>query len=205
MKKYKADELILYTELCENDFSKEIKSFGVVYKNGFIFIYSSAFKLEITRCLLEVIVDKGEECDVNFLNKTLLFLYLQNSNKNYSNIVEKLSEDEKNFLMLEFCDGSEIEDFYTFNIDKVKLFCVKTLFQGKEIMKLSEFCKLLKEIYRLVFKNEIYNSIMDEFFIYAETTCEDNLFENFKEFDLRFLKGKGTIFFLNTQKEALIR
>ena len=137
--------------------------------------------------------------------KTLLFLYLESPDKKISKIVPQLTEQEKTFFMLEICDASEIEDFYALNVNKVKLFCAFAILYGKESMKISEFVKLLIEIFRLVFKNDLYSAVMDEFNTYAETNCDDNLFESYKDFDLRFLKGKATIFFLSSQKEGLIR
>ena len=176
-----------------------MENFNAFEKNNFIFILDDEFIIDYLRDILFLIVDK--KLNIKDLDFSFIFKCLE---EKFPELI--LSTCEKNSLINEICDIN-INRAILCNL-KVKLFCVKSIFYSKNNEKknlyLKEFIQLLNGIYRLIFQSEIMDSIIEEEIKYQITSCQDNLFEYYKEFDLRFLRGHYTVNLLGSQKEPII-
>ena len=125
-------------------------------------------------------------------------------NEKYPKLV--LSESERRCLINGICDIQL--DRILLNEIKTKMFCVRSIFCSKNNEKknlyMKDFIPLLEQIYRLVFPTEVMERIIEEEIKYQLTGCQDNLFEYYTDFDLRFIKGYYTMTFLGNQKECVI-
>ena len=157
------------------------------------------FLLDITRDILFIIVQ--EKLDTKNLNVSLIYHKL---GEKYPNLI--LSESERRCLINGVCDIQP--EFISLNVLKTKMFCVKSIFFSKNNEKknlyLKDFIPLLNGIYRLVFPTELMEMIIEEEIQYQLTGCQDNLYEYYTDFDLRFLKGHYSLTFLGNQKECII-
>ena len=121
-----------------------------------------------------------------------------------ADIINQLNEKNENKMEIE---GECETKFFKLNLDKIKNFCLKNIFLDKQSsIKLSEFLSLFRHSLRLVLPIELLDIENQNNFKYVEDeTCEDNLFEFYKEYDFRFLKNQAYIYFLKTQREPLIQ
>jgi hypothetical protein len=119
-------------------------------------------------------------------------------------IADLISEADENKMDLE---GEKEIKFFKLNLNKIKNFCLKNIFLDRHrSIKLSEFLSLFRHSLRLILPNELLeNENQNNFKYLEEESCEDNLFELYKEYDFRFLKNQVYIYFLKTQREPLIQ
>lgn len=104
-------------------------------------------------------------------------------------------------------EGEDEIKFFKLNLNKIKNFCLKNIFLDRHrSIKLSEFLSLFRHSLRLILPNELLEIENQNNFKYTEEeSCEDNLFEFYKEYDFRFLKNQVYIYFLKTQREPLVQ
>jgi hypothetical protein len=167
-------------------------------------VFERNFLFSVLNDILSLITK--ENINYNGFNVTEVFSakLADSINPDYWNVVNKFSEQEKECILANICDKDS--NIYSINVDKVKLFCAKSIFQKNDTnLKLYEFIPILNQTFNLVFPFELQNKITEDSVTYTLTPCEDNLYEYFNEFDLKFLKGYCFIYFLKTQRDALIR
>ena len=191
------------SDLCFNDYNQMIENFMIFQKDEYAFVFKDVFLHEIITDILKMI--SKFNIDYNHMILEEIFSSkLYEINENYINIINQLSNNEKETIMKNVSDKNN--NFYSLNVNKVKLFCAKTIFNKKEItMKLSDFVILLNRTFEIIFPFDIISKLTDENIYYTMTECEDNLYEYYKDYDLRFLKGYCFVFFLKTQRDALIQ
>ncbi len=213
-RKLSLGELFAMSELCDNDFSKMVDTFGIFERNGYACVHNESFLYSIIDDIL-VMLSK-ENLDYERISVDQVFSErLINQNNLYSNFLNSLSESEKNSILRNIFDpftesdenNSITNSFYKLNTEKVKLFCAKNIFHlRKEAnFKLEDFVSLLKNMLFVSLPYQIVDQMTLQNLDYAQTAAEDNVFEGFKDFDLRFLKGYCVIYFLKTQRDALIK
>jgi hypothetical protein len=215
-KKYTINELFAMCELCNNDFQKMIDTFGIFEKNGLACVHNESFLFSILDDILVMLAK--ENANYEKISSDEIFSdKLININPLYVNILSKFSESEKETILKNIFDiYSDSEDvslnsltsrYYKINTDKVKLFCAKNIFHFKKEanFKLDDFISILRNM--LIVSLPYY--IIDQMTLsnqeYSLTSADDNIFEGYKDFDLRFLRGYCVIYFLKTQRDALIK
>jgi len=138
----------------------------------------------------------------------------------YKDILNNFTEIEKLQTLTYIADETKVNEKETLmaiegennirfklNLNKIKNFCLKNIFQERNSsIKLSEFLSLFKYSLRLILPNELLEIENQNNTKYIEeTTCEDNIFEYYREYDFRFMKNQTYIYFLKTQREPLIQ
>jgi hypothetical protein len=133
-------------------------------------------------------------------------------------IINFLSNNEANALIKYIADpypyaeinsNNDLFLSYGLNLDKIKLFCFKSILYDLEAkMKLSVFIELFKNSLRIILPSDLLEIENRNNFDYLEINnneCEDNLFEYYKGYDLRFLKNYAYVYFISSQREPLLR
>jgi hypothetical protein len=204
LSKYTKSDLFMMSDLCVNDFNSYLMDYKIFEKDGFYYIFDEAFLYKLLESIL-ILISK-DNIDYNGFNLNDIFGERLPTliNQDYWNLINAMPIVEKEYVLRYICDVDST--LFTLNKDKVKLLCAKSLFSKKEItFKLYEFIQLLNRTFELLFPFEFNNQLLEENVVYSLTLCEDNLYEGFKEYDLRFLNGNCFIFFLKTQRDPLIQ
>ena len=203
--KYTIEDLFSLSELCSRDFLKMIKDFSFFEKNGYICIFEEKF---LYNYLYSLLLNLWKEKKDKVSNLTINEIFDSNLNQELIDVTHNLSLPEKKAMLQYIFDSDENEFFYSLNVDKIKLFCVKNIFinHKEDYFKIDDFNSILNSAFATQLPFEIYEQITNDSFKYTLTTsCDDNIFESYKEFDYRFLNGCCIIVFLNTQRSPLIR
>jgi hypothetical protein len=192
------------SDLCLEDFNKYLLEMKIFEKDGYCYVFDKAFLYSLLHDIL--ILTSKDEFNYQGFSITDIFneKLAEMINEDYWNIINKLSYIEKEFVLRYICDVDST--LFSLNVNKIKIFCAKSIFYKKEIsMKLYDFFNLLTRTFELVFPSKLNDILVEENVEYTLTNCEDNLFECFKEYDLRFLNGYCFIYFLRTQRDPLIQ
>lgn len=191
------------TDLCFVDFLSLLEKYNVFFINESAYVFDESFVFQILYDILTHI-NKGE---LNYNKMSIEDIFsdgLIQINERYKRLIHNLSLNEKIAIMKHICDYEE--PFFSLNVDKIKLFCVKNIFStGKDSFILNEFTSLLERTYNIVFPFEILSKMTIESEYYFTTPCDDNLLDGYKGFDLRFLKGCCIIFTMKTYRDPLIK
>jgi hypothetical protein len=206
--KYTMENLFAMSELCSNEFNKMILEYGIFEKNGLACIFEDSFLFSI---LLDIL-SKISNYEISYENVLLQEIFEKIRNESNDKILDRLSIQEKQTIMRSVFDpikteGNIFENFYSLNVEKVKLYCAKNVFhETKEsYYKLNEFITLLKKMLILTLPTELYDKLTLDNLEFVESGCEDNIFEYLKDFDLRFLRSYCVVYFLKTQRDPLIK
>lgn len=124
--------------------------------------------------------------------------------------LNSMNENEKRNIIEYIADISENNEI-NLNVNKIKLLLAKSLFYSnkdgtKSELKLSNFILLFNNaftIYLPVDLSQEESKKMNEYL--CSGNCEDNLYERYKEYDLRFLVGKCIIYQNKSYNEPLIK
>jgi hypothetical protein len=143
---------------------------------------------------------------------------INNSNlEKINKIINILSNNEANALVKYIANegiisniNNDFQKSYGLNLDKIKIFCFKSILYDVEAkMKLSVFIELFKNSLRIILPSDFLEIENRNNFDYLEINnnyeCEDNLFEYYNGYDLRFLKNYAYVYFISSQREPLIR
>jgi hypothetical protein len=206
--KYSLTDLFSISELSSSVFAKIIEDFGIFEKNDCACVMDENFLYSFLDDILILLSKESVNYDKIPLDE-IFSQKLININPVYDKIIPKFSQKEKYVVLKNifdlFYEGGSM--FCKINIDKVKLFCAKNIFfiKKESNFKLEDFLSLLKNMLVLILPYEIIDKITLEVLDYSQTSAEDNIFEGYREYDLRFLKGYSVIYFLKTQRDALIK
>jgi hypothetical protein len=214
-RKYTIKELFSMSELCSNDFKKMIEIYGIFEKNGYACVHDESFLFSILDDIL-VMLHKENANYEKISSEEIFSDKLININPLYSTLSSNFCETEKDSILKNIFDIYNDSDdvdmnsnskFYKINIDKVKLFCTKNIFhvQKEANFKLEDFISILKNMLIVSLPYPIVDKVTLSNHEYSLTSADDNIFEGYKDFDLRFAKGYCVIYFLKTQRDALIK
>jgi hypothetical protein len=201
-------QLFAMSELCSNDFYKMVEEFGIFEKDGVACVYNESFLFTILDDILVMISKDVENFNYENIIMEEVFSYkLINQNNIYANILDKLNKEEKHTILKNLFDYKSESNTYKINVDKIKLFCTKNIFyvQKEANFKLEEFISLLRNMLIVILPYHLIDKITNDNFDYSQTSGDDNIFEGYKDFDLRFLNGYCVIYFLKTQRDPLIK
>lgn len=187
-------------------------------------MFSESFIFKIIENILSLF-SRDSLCHTNFSIEDVFNKNLCNLDEKFHNVLNNFSVVEKKNILLYISDiindkynsnkmlldqpenSCFIDEKFKLNLDKIKFFCVKNIFAEKDqSIKLSAFVELLKNTLRIILPTELLEIENSNNFKYLEeNTCEDNLFEFYKDYDLRFMKYLSYIYYLKTQREPLIQ
>ena len=127
----------------------------------------------------------------------------------------KLKKNKKKKNLIEYIGDININNEKNMeiflNTEKIKKFIAKSLFYGnkdnnKFEFRLENFIQLLNNALSLYIPIELYEEESRNMNKYlTESSCEDNLYPGFKDFDLRFLLGQCIIYKSKSYNEPLIK
>jgi len=208
LSKYSIENLFAMSELCSSEFYNMIIEYGIFEKNGLACVFEDSFLFSVIFDILSKISNN----EIPHVNVSIQEIFEKIRNEGNEKILDVLSIEEKQVIMRSvfdpvISDEDMIENHYTLNVDKVKLYCAKNVFyETKEsYFKLVEFITLLKKMLILTLPSELYDKLTLDNLEFIESGAEDNIFEYLKEFDLRFLRGYCVVYFLKTQRDPLIK
>ena len=144
-----------------------------------------------------------------FNNIDEMFQILLSTDTNYEEIINKMNHNEKQNLIEYISDINNTD--IILNVEKIKKFISKSLFHSNNEnnnyeFKLVNFIQLFNNALSLYLPIELYeedNKAMNKYL--TENTCDDNLYQGYKEFDLRFLIGQCIIYMSKSYNEPLIK
>ena len=207
-KKYTIEDCFALSDLPKNQFLKMIEEQNIfLYENKYLCVFNIGFSNEIISSILKAMSYKNKEI---FSDEEEAFNLLKELDNNYDKVLLNLSKEEKEYLLNFICD---IDNFgISINIEKVKLFIAKNLFfsnydkDKNYIFKLDQFITLFNNAISIYLPIELvnkYQQILNEYLIKSD--CKDNLYEYYKDYDLRFLKGNCVIFIDKKYNKPLIQ
>jgi hypothetical protein len=204
LSKYSSHDLFMMSDLCMDDFKKYLLEFNIFEKDGHCYVFHESFLFTLLEDIL-ILISKD---NINYTGFSLYDIFSERLpnlvNPDYWNLINSMTGAEKEYVLRHICDVDST--LLSLNIDKVKLLCAKSIFYKKEItFKLYDFIQLLSRTFELVFPIELNNKLVEDSVLYSLSSCDDNLYESYKEYDLRFLNGHCFIFFLKTQRDPLIQ
>ena len=198
-------------DLPSTQFEQLIKETHIFqYNDDIACIYDFNFLTEFLGPLLKSLSynNKSKFNSVDEIFKTLV-----DTDSNMDYVVDNLNINEKKNLVEYIGDFSNKEKNLeiNLNVDKIKLFIAKSLFysdkdNNKFEFKLVNFIQLFNNALSIYLPIELYekqSSSMNKYL--TENSCEDNLYPNYKDFDLRFLHGKCIIYMSKSYNEPLIK
>lgn len=173
------EDLLLRSDFSESTLKEVLLKIGAFEKNNKIFIFEESFRLEIIKQLLSKIRNNNSF----HINDDVFddFAYLNLNNEEKRVLLEIISDKELNS--------------YVINLAKLKDFIgllVKHNSQSN-IIPLETFKSNFQLLQSLYCSIDVCNKLIEDDVIYTSSSCEDNLYEYFKEMDLRFLKGKAIL------------
>jgi len=205
------------------EFNKQLDQFHFFKINEGVYTFDENFIFKIIENIFSLISKK----EINFNKFSINEIFIDDLisiDEKYSEIIKNFLEVEKNNTLLYIADliqyknteenlentmqiDQDYDSFYKLNLNKIKSFCLKNIFLEKNrSLKLSEFLSLFRYSLRLILPNELLEIENQNNFKYLEEeSCEDNIFEYYKEYDFRFMKNQAYIYFLKTQREPLIQ
>ena len=209
--KYTLKNLFSLCDLPSTQFEQLIKETHIFqYNDDIACIYDFNFLTEFLGPLLKSLSynNKSKFNSVDEIFKTLV-----DTDSNMAYVVDNLNINEKKNLVEYIGDFSNNEKNLeiNLNVDKIKLFIAKSLFysdkdNNKFEFKLVNFIQLFNNALSIYLPIELYekqSSSMNKYL--TENSCEDNLYPNYKDFDLRFLHGKCIIYMSKSYNEPLIK
>ena len=209
--KYSLKNLFSLCDLPSTQFEQLIKETHIFqYNDDIACIYDFNFLTEFLGPLLKSLSynNKSKFNSVDEIFKTLV-----DTDSNMAYVVDNLNINEKKNLVEYIGDFSNKEKNLeiNLNVDKIKLFIAKSLFysdkdNNKFEFKLVNFIQLFNKALSIYLPIELYekqSSSMNKYL--TENSCEDNLYPNYKDFDLRFLHGKCIIYMSKSYNEPLIK
>ena len=209
-KKFTIDECFAISDLPRKKFNEMLKKENIlIYLNKFLCVFNENFLFELLTDLLKIISFKDKTIfnDENECFNLLNF----DKEKKYDLLLKNITKEEKKFIL------NIISDFnvkITLNKEKCKLFIAKNLFKNNKnnnnninyTFKLNQFITLFKNSIVLYLPTEISTKIQTENNNYlVNSNCSDNLYEFYKDYDLRFLKKHCLIYSDSSFRNPLIR
>ena len=210
--KYTLKNLFSLCDLPSTQFDKLIKETHIFqYDDETTCIYDFHFLTQFIGPLLKSL-SYNNKYKFNSLDE--IFELFVTTDSNMETIVSKLNQNEKKNLVeyigdISINNGNSME--IVLNIDKIKKFIAKSLFysnkdDNKFEFKLVNFNQLLHNAMSLYIPIDIYEEESRKMNKYlTETSCEDNLYPGFKDFDLKFLIGQCIIYLSKSYNEPLIK
>ena len=145
-----------------------------------------------------------------FFDKIDNAITLLPADSKFKNVINSMNESEKRNIIEYIADISE-NDSVNLNVNKIKFLLAKSLFYSnkdgtKSELKLSNFILLFNNVFAIYLPVDLSLEESKKMNEYLSTTnCEDNLYERYKEYDLRFLIGKCIIYQNKSYNEPLIK
>lgn len=207
-KRYTKEECFAMSDLPREKFNhllSEQKIFA--YKDKFMCIFSIEFAYDIVAAILRAIAANNKDiyADLNDIFNTLS----QNEKGKYDKVINAMDITEKRNLLLYICDIDN-DNVISLNMTKAKLFIAKSIFYNNLKTSidftLNDFIILFNKAVNLYLPFDMLNKFIQEKETYLLTSdCSDNLYEYYKDDDLRFLIGYCVIYISKTRKEPLIK
>jgi hypothetical protein len=207
-------QLFSYSELCLNDFNKMIEEYNIFEKDGIMCIFEEDFLYFILEWILMTIASNEDKINYKCLNSEDIFSdYLIQTKPELEELIKSncLSINEQNAILKNIFDPIYLEGNimrFSLNFEKTKLFCAKNIFRVRKEanFRLEEYIRTLKATFNIGFPFEFNNKETEENIKYTtKGICDDNLFDGFLSYDLRFLKGICTVIYLPSQRDHLIK
>ncbi len=204
MNKISFDDLFFESQLSMNEFKKQFEQFNFFEISKGIYTFEENFIFKVIENIFTLFSKK--EIDYNKFGIEEIFNEdLTSVDEKYKEIICNFTEIEKETALLYIADITSAADkismdivgekdvkFFNLNLNKIKNFCLKNIFLDRlHSIKLSEFLSLFRHSLRLILPPELLEIENNSNFKYTEEeSCEDNLFEFYKEYDFRFLKNQ---------------
>ena len=213
-KKFTIDECFAISDLPRKKFNEMlIKENILIYLNKYLCVFNENFLFELLTDLLKLISFKDK---IIFFDENECFDLLNfEKEKKYEMLLKNITKEEKKFILNFISDIDE--NGVSLNKEKCKLFIAKNLFKNNKnnnnnnnnfeyTFKLNQFVTLFKNSIVLYLPTEISTKIQTENNNYlVNNDCSDNLYEFYKDYDLRFLKGHCLIYSDSSFRNPLIR
>ena len=212
IQKYTLKDLFSLCDLPSTQFNELIKETHIFqYNEEIACIFDFNFLTEFLGPLLKSL-SFSNKYKFNSINE--IFEILINTDSNMTTIVNQFNDNEKKNLIEYIGDiniNNEKNMEIILNTEKIKKFIAKSLFYGnkdnnKFEFRLENFIQLLNNALSLYIPIELYEEESRNMNKYlTESSCEDNLYPGFKDFDLRFLLGQCIIYKSKSYNEPLIK
>ena len=207
-RKYTIEDCFALSDLPKNQFLKMIEEQNIfLYENKYLCVFNISFSNEIISLILKAMSYKNKD---TFSDEEDSFNLLKELDYNYDKVLLNMNKEVKIYLLNFICD---VDNFgVSINIEKVKLFIAKNLFfsnydkDKNYIFKLDQFITLFNNAISIYLPIELVNKYqqnLNEYLIKSD--CKDNLYEYYKDYDLRFLKGNCVIFIDKKYNKPLIQ
>ena len=169
-------------------------------------IFDDIFIYDIVSSILKVIASTNKEI---FSDANEIFEMLIKENTSYDKCINMLSQIEKEVILSYICD-IDSDGIVSMNVDKSKVFIAKSIFfsnvSSNIDFKLNDFITLFNNAINIYLSSDIVLKIIETNEKYLlSSDCNDNLYEYYKDYDLRFLIGKCIIYMNKTFREPLIK
>ena len=208
---YSLKDLFSLCDLPSVQFNKLISETHIFeYNDNTSCIFDFNFVIQIIGPLLKALSYNNK---YKFNNLSEMFEILLSTESNLNEVIGKMNQNEKKNLAEYICDininNSNIE--INLNIEKIKKFLAQSLFSSNSEnnnfeFKLINFVQLFNNALGLYLPIELYEEDSRQTNKYlTETNCDDNLYEGYKNFDLRFLIGQCIIYKSKSYNEPLIK
>ena len=205
--KYSLKDLFCVCDLPSKQFNNLIEEMHIFeYNENIACLFDFNFVIKILVPLLKALAYLNE---YEFDNIDKMFQILLSTDSNFEEIINKMNKNEKRNL-IEYI--SDIKDSkITLNVEKIKKFVSKSLFQSDNEnnnyeFKLANFTQLFNNALILYLPIQLYNEDSNKTNNYVtENTCDDNLYPGYKKCDLRFLIGQCIIYMSKSYNEPLIK
>ncbi|MCQ2816293.1 MAG: sister chromatid cohesion protein DCC1 [archaeon] len=202
------DEGFAMTDYPRELYEKMIKECHIfLYESKYLCIFSMEFSSPLITSLLRNLAVKN----IDQLNseKEIFDILIEKENK-YQNIISQMGKEEKKNL-IEYIFDLDESGKYILSLEKVKLFIAKDLFYSKYKsdtfdFKLAEFIEIFEKSLGLYLPSKLFDNELKISETYlASKECQDNVYEYYTEYDLRFLNKKCIVYMNKTFKDPLIK
>ena len=199
-RKFTYEELFSISELPEELFKQ------FLYENNIFELgsekilckYDFSFLKNILLDLLKIISDNNSYL---FYSCDEIFVGLNKTDNKYSKLYKVLKPIQKENIIKEIAKISinkNLETEIVLNAEKIKLFLAQYIFsiESEKNLKLDYFIKIFNKFYYMYMPQKLIteDSEKNNIFLIKEKG-KDNLYPYYSDYDLRFLKGKATIYF----------
>lgn len=206
--RYTKEECFAISDLPLQKFNQLLEEQTIfAYQDRYMCIFNMEFSYDIVGSILRAISYSNKEIFADF--QEIFDLLSQTEGQKYDKVVKNMEQSEKKVLLSYVCDIDENE-VVSLNIQKAKIFIAKNIFYGNlksnvEFL-LSDFILLFNKAINVYLPVDVVSKLIEEKETYLlNTDCSDNLYDYYKDDDLRFLVGNCIIYISKTRKEPLIK
>lgn len=209
--KYSKEDCFQMSNLPKQQFEEFLNQHLIFNQEGLMCIFNESFANNIVSSILKAIALINQDA---FESIDEIFSVLQKSTNEYDKVILNLSNEEKNILLLYVFDFKQEKKgqgvSYNLSLKKSLLFISKIVFftsnNSSGQFTVYSYISLLQMCLNISLPLQTLNSLVEDSETYLQTSsCQDNLFEYYKEYDFRYLIGHCVLYINKNSKDLLIK